>query len=129
TDTRARSNDIIHYRIMAKDSDETSGYSNQVSVRPADVVIVKPTKIMLSESISMYPNPASDKLTISTNMSITEPLNFQIFDMKGNMYRSFEITSGNSTREIDVSQLNDGIYILKVTNSEASVSFLLQVRP
>jgi hypothetical protein len=49
--------------------------------------------------------------------------------MKGVMYQSFEFNSGKNTEEIDVSLMKDGIYILKVTNSEATVSFLLQVRP
>ena len=77
-DTEMRPGMTYYYRIIAKDSDEFSDYSNEVSIRPADGL-----KDQLAKSISMYPNPASDIVNISTSMKLSVPVRFLICESTG----------------------------------------------
>lgn len=127
TDSDVRSGVLNHYRIFAKDVDESSTYSNIVMVRPVDDNIKGSLKEQLAQSISMFPNPAKDLLTISTNLQLTETLNGEISNLQGQVQKTFQLKPGMTSGTVDIRQFSDGIYILKITNSNASVSLLLQV--
>lgn len=69
----------------------------------------------LNDSISIYPNPADDYLTISNNNTGIETI--QLYSVLGN--NIFEKTDINSLSEsINISNLPSGIYLLKVIDSE-----------
>jgi len=63
-----------------------------------------------NNSLKIYPNPTKDKLFISTNGKIANPI-IQVFDTRGKLMFSKNINSNNS--EIDVSQWSKGIYFVK----------------
>ncbi len=56
------------------------------------------------DDLVFYPNPASNKIFISKNLTI----DYIIYDSTGK-----KIKYGNTSREIDISSLNDGIYFFK----------------
>lgn len=59
---------------------------------------------------SIYPNPATDILNISTDEILEE---YQVFDITGK-----EVLKGRfETNRINVTQLQNGVYILKIKNS------------
>jgi hypothetical protein len=58
-----------------------------------------------SKRISVYPNPATDKVFVTSDEEINE---IQIFDVFGNL-----LLSGNS-RIIRVAGLNSGAYFVKI---------------
>jgi hypothetical protein len=60
----------------------------------------------LSEELSIYPNPVEDKLLIETSLFMER---LQVFDMNGRSLKTFE-----HPKEIDVSNLPQGIYFLKI---------------
>ncbi|HRH69768.1 MAG TPA: Omp28-related outer membrane protein [Flavobacteriales bacterium] len=64
-----------------------------------------------TQGLSIYPQPATDRLFISTNAS--GAMNYEITDMGGRLIASANTTSG-STISIDVSALNNGVYLLRV---------------
>ncbi len=64
------------------------------------------------EKISIYPNPASDKLYFSGNFSKIESL--EIFSIQGKLIQKFDSIS----TEIDILQLKTGIYFVKLMTSE-----------
>ena len=60
-----------------------------------------------SVAVSIYPNPALDILHIKTTLQVDE---FQITDMTGT-----QVSSGDEVSNgIDVSSLNDGLYLIRV---------------
>jgi hypothetical protein len=69
---------------------------------------------ILSRTIfSIYPNPASDKITISDIRKLTEEININIFNITGEqvIHEKFR----NQTRiEMDVSILPKGMYLVKI---------------
>lgn len=67
-----------------------------------------------SSEVSIYPNPASDKLTINSENS--EINNITIVDVSGKMlYSETEINSENKT--LDLSKYSEGVYFITINNS------------
>jgi hypothetical protein len=115
TDTKVVPGLISYYRIAAKDSDETSGYSNQVSIRPAATPLNN-AQAVLTESISLFPNPASDVLTIGTTQPLSERMRIQIMNMHGTTIKTVELLPGTITEaRLDVSTWPEGIYAVQVS--------------
>lgn len=123
TDTQLRPGMTYYYRVIATDSDEVSDYSNTASIRPADGF-----KDKFAKSISMYPNPASDVLNISTTLKVTQAVKFQIVNLQGMVVKTFEIQPGTQSVELDVNSLGNGIYIVHEINSETAFGKLLMVK-
>ena len=72
------------------------------------------------KTISVYPNPANDKLSIQLPETLKGKISFQIYDVTGRAVSTqSEITNHKS--EIDVSSLNAGVYFLKINEGENSV--------
>ena len=67
-------------------------------------------------NISTFPNPTQDYLTVEINReAINKNASVKIFNIQGQqVYRKIS----NSEKQIDVSQLADGIYFLEVNDSE-----------
>lgn len=123
TDKHLRPGMTYHYRVVAKDSDESSDYSNEVSIRPADGM-----KEKLAKSIIMYPNPASEVVNISTTMQIKQTATFQVVTLGGVVVKTFQIPPGTQTVELELNDLKDGIYIVHEVQSEPSFGKLLVIR-
>lgn len=69
-------------------------------------------KYNASKNISLYPNPSSNLLHITCN---DIPKQIEVFDMIGNSQLKSNYTFKNSEYILDVSSLNNGIYILKMS--------------
>lgn len=64
-----------------------------------------------SNSLSIHPNPAKDSFTINFNGSDSE---YELFDLAGKSILKGTIQSG---QEIDVNQLNQGVYVLNLKSA------------
>lgn len=72
-------------------------------------------------NLIIYPNPATDKLTFSGNFN--DILEVSVYDAIGHVVLSNKIAAGE---DLDVSQLSDGIYIIKDNNSNMTRKFIKQ---
>jgi hypothetical protein len=63
-------------------------------------------------SIKVYPNPASDIITLSIDKTITTELALNIYNVIGKLVRS-ELLKQNQ-RQINITELNNGIYIVEI---------------
>jgi hypothetical protein len=70
-------------------------------------------------SVSAYPNPTTDYLTLEVKDFELSTLNFQVYDMQGKLLQSKKIT-GNQT-SIVMSNLVPATYFVKVTESNKEV--------
>ena len=61
----------------------------------------------------LYPNPASDKINLSSNMGEVESLKIKLFDLSGALLKEIKYSE-----EIDVSYLNNGVYYIEITNNK-----------
>ena len=69
--------------------------------------------IELSNSIKIFPNPTDGILNLDSEYGITK---IELYNLKGQYINSFEFI--NRLDQIDMSPYNDGIYILKISDSE-----------
>ncbi|MFH0894340.1 MAG: T9SS type A sorting domain-containing protein [Bacteroidota bacterium] len=70
---------------------------------------------------SIYPNPASDRFTLSVSLNKSETVMIQLFDSKGMMLESAvsaKLSAGVHAIEKDISKYSSGIYFCKVITAE-----------
>lgn len=72
-------------------------------------------KFDFSSGVSIFPNPASNSLTINDNLN-SETSSVEIYDVTGRIVMSSEL----KTNTIDVSKLNSGNYILKLKSENGT---------
>lgn len=73
------------------------------------------TERIVSNPISLYPNPTSNELTIDTEQKISE---VSIIDITGKIIM---ITKQN-TKTINVSDLSNGLYFIKLSTGERTIT-------
>lgn len=75
---------------------------------------------------SVYPNPASDNLTLTANLLADEVITLTLSDMSGRMVRTLlnreALPMGNSFKFFDISGLTPGMYIYHISAGSFSKS-------
>lgn len=94
------------YRIVEVDISGNRSFSPTAYININDGGVIK---------LEVYPNPASSIITINTGNSSSFTNTVQVFDYAGREVSSI-IYNGNSTN-MNISKLNAGNYIIKVTDS------------
>ncbi len=81
-------------------------------------------------SVNLFPNPAHEKVQLQLNNSKSQKLTIEVVDLLGkqvmNVYNDYT-ASGILKKEIDVVQLNNGLYFIKVTADGIANNFKLTV--
>lgn len=74
----------------------------------------------INNSLSIYPNPASENITINF-ISSSKNTSVKIYDARGRMVKNMEnVKSGETT--LNVSELESGLYLINVNNGKSSVT-------
>jgi len=76
----------------------------------------------LNAEIKLFPNPTSDKLTVSLTNSKTTKGQIEISDFQGKKVKSINNFDFSSATTIDISDLNKGEYIIKLISAEGIIS-------
>ena len=74
---------------------------------------------LTENSISFYPNPADDFLTITTSQQGLKSIS--IFDLNGRLVKTIN-TNLSSHQNINVSDLQDGLYFITAQTANGSIS-------
>lgn len=72
---------------------------------------------VLSSALLVFPNPVSDKLTVSIGNYNNVPLNLNIYSATGQLVHSETLRSNQ--QQINVSDLSSGMYMIEVSSSSA----------
>ena len=83
-------------------------------VRVYQDVLSSGKDLSLDTTLKLYPNPATDKINVSTKMKISRLV---LYDVYGKLVLKKE----NNTNSIDVSRLNSGVYFLEVSSNNEKV--------
>jgi len=69
-----------------------------------------------STLFSIYPNPASEKLTIKVDVSVSKTIQVSLVDLIGKtiLNREFLLSSGTNIKEVSLDNINKGVYILRI---------------
>ncbi len=82
-------------------------------------VVIEPNEgianINYTHNVSVYPNPANDFIHISLENTNAKDLNMQMYDISGKLVQTQIITQ--QTTQFNISQLEKGVYILKIGNT------------
>ncbi|MBL7884360.1 MAG: choice-of-anchor B family protein [Bacteroidia bacterium] len=72
----------------------------------------------------IYPNPTSDNVSLSLMMKATDELVIELFDLMGRKIVSEreKVLIGNSSKTINLINVSEGIYVLKITGKEINYS-------
>ena len=76
------------------------------------------TDVEKTQSISVYPNPANDRLYVET-LTQTQTMTVEIYDVYGRQQKLSAISGQQSV--IDLSKLNAGIYFIKINTEEGNI--------
>jgi hypothetical protein len=95
-----------------------------------DIALVCPG-IATEASIQLYPNPATDEITIQFSAGDYMETKYSIFDSYGTvvLQRDLGIQTGTVLQNVDISNLQTGLYLLKVfkgNNNVESKTFMKQ---
>lgn len=117
------SNQDYSYLVLAEYNDGSRSFVSNISTNQVTVGL---KKLQLnSTNVSLFPNPVNEKLTIHFYTMPSELFTISLYDLTG---RKLEIVlESNSLTEktdfyINTEKLNQGIYFLKITGKNTSVT-------
>lgn len=95
----------VFYRLKQKNADGVQHYSQVVRLSPDG-----------KNAVSLYPNPATMKATLSVSLATADKLQLRILDNIGRVVQQQQVSLslGTTTMDIDLSQLNSGVYYLEL---------------
>jgi hypothetical protein len=75
------------------------------------------------EAFNMYPNPTSDLVFIANSGSV-EIFSYEVLDMNGRVIlRADNAINGSTTTELDLSKVENGVYLIRIFNEQAVKTF------
>jgi len=93
----------------------------------ADYYVSKSSLNLSSQNVKVYPNPASDQLTIEINDQLQGMVQICVYEITGKkMAENTNIK--NSTCQLDVSGFAKGMYILQIKNATESHTQKFEIR-
>ncbi len=89
-----------------------------------DISLVCPSLKGVFKKMSLYPIPAIDVLTLETNNEITEEIKFAVYNSYGKIQleKSLGSVSGKINENINVSKLEKGIYLVRLSSGNTIIS-------
>lgn len=104
--------DTFYYTASVNGSNQSNPAKVIMQVTPNTAVL----DVAATGQTSIYPNPASSKLHITTGNTNISTLS--IYDMLGSLVKTDAVVSNMS---VDVSSFNEGVYIIRFTGAEGKV--------
>jgi len=96
----------------------------------AEVVITGINHVVNNENIQLFPNPATDKITLSWGKNINSQIQVNIVDVAGRVAQtvSYNNMTANAQQTIDISKLAKGVYFVKIRSANSEMVEKLVVR-
>ena len=115
-------NAINWFRIYDSKSGSITTRIDGIEVYNADASAVKELNFNEIE-VSIYPNPVQNYLNIKFANSNFETIDLQMFDASGRtVLKLSDISSKASEYKVDVSKMNNGIYLLKLNSTGKTIT-------
>lgn len=108
-------NGMNYYRIKQVDRDGKYMYSNVATVE---------FNISGASVLTIYPNPVKNNLGIEIRSVRQGRVIAQVMDVKGAVLKqtSFNVVTGTNVNSLDVTNLSNGVYILKLTDASGNIT-------
>ena len=107
---------VYHARAYLRACGDMTTYQNTCEVlpTPANAKLVNPNNIQQDIPISIYPNPAKDKLNVLATLPLGASGEINIYDAIGNKVLTLSLTEGENNMEVNLSNIAAGVYFYKV---------------
>ena len=110
--------DISNFKIIPADDDDLNDFGfHNVNVTVGSVLGID--DLDLNNQVLMYPNPSSGKIAIKSSGNILQ--NIQISDLKGRVVANYKLEGITNTKEINLSKLSSGVYLVNINSDKGSV--------
>ncbi len=94
----------------------TSGGENQGVQQPYEFFIVGTNDLLLDISITIYPNPTTNNLTLQVSDYNSEKLSYQLYDMQGKLLNHEQIVA--SQTKVNMDSFPPATYFVHLINLE-----------
>jgi len=101
-----------------------AGVNSYIAARPVDTVGPVDTNTaiqnaLLGNGLRLYPNPTNGNISLEFNSSGSDYLSYEVYSVTGTLLlrASLFINDGITEEEIDLSQMEAGIYFIKIKGS------------
>jgi hypothetical protein len=86
--------------------------------------IISAEKITSLEGLNLFPNPANTSLTVNYFTPSMENTSIEVYDMMGQVVNSINVSGnqGLNSRELDLTSMSNGVYFLKVTQNNNTLT-------
>lgn len=120
----------VYYYFYNWEIEKTSTVCKSALVPVFADVVTGISNVSNNENIQLFPNPASDKITISSGKSIESNVFVNIIDVAGRVAQtaSFNHLTANAQQSIDISKLAKGVYFVKINSANSEMIEKLVVR-
>jgi hypothetical protein len=97
---------------------EAEGGKQKAESEEENLTVLQFSDLTVSEKITVVPNPTSGELTIRNYELQIEKI--EVLDMVGKVVLSYHLITPSSNPKIDISNLNSGIYFIKVVTDHGN---------
>jgi hypothetical protein len=120
----------VYYYFFNWEIEKTSTVCTSVLVPVLADVVTGINNVSNHENIQLFPNPASEKITITSGNTINSNVLVNIVDVAGRVAQtaSFNNLTANGQQTIDISKLAKGVYFVKINSSNSEMVEKLVVR-
>jgi len=86
--------------------------------------VISAEKVTGLEGLNLFPNPANTSLTINYFTPSMENTSIEIYDMMGQLVNTMNVNAnqGFNSRELDLTSMSNGVYFLKVTQNNNTLT-------
>jgi hypothetical protein len=107
--------------MLATGTDRAAGFS--INVR--DPLATGITEAVIAEDgLALWPNPVNDQLNIALTGTLSGTVDVQVLDLNGRLVRSERrsLMSGRNQLQLSTADLDAGLYLLRLGNSNTTIS-------
>ena len=103
-------------QVVYTTNTDASGTVSQGVQQAYEILTVGINETKLNISLSVFPNPTTDNLTLQVSNFELSTLNFQLYDMQGKLLTNGQVTAQQT--QINTSSLPPATYYINVVNQE-----------
>ncbi|MCW5906672.1 MAG: T9SS type A sorting domain-containing protein [Chitinophagales bacterium] len=100
------------------------------SIITKDIKTNLPETTKLCNEMSISPNPSNGSFTVSLETEKTETIQLKVFDLLGQLVKQENpvTISGNYTKQLNITQLPKGIYLLQIIADGQTISKRIEIQ-
>jgi PKD repeat protein len=120
----------FRFKIQFENDNGNNIYIDDINMSTASMAGLN-KDVKTDFNLGVYPNPATDNLTISLNLETQSEVNVTLLNALGQTIGSIyngELSMGNNTLSYDVSNLPKGVYFIRSVNAEGIAETIRFVR-